>query len=106
MVGVGGFEPPTSWSQTMRANRTALHPVSLDSMVPLAGLEPTLLAPEASALSSELQGHNRIILFLHSAFKRVVHKRSPRILILPFHCEYFPRVIQSAAKNLTIVRSW
>ena len=20
MVGVGGFEPPTSWSQTMRAN--------------------------------------------------------------------------------------
>jgi hypothetical protein len=70
MVGVGGFEPPTSWSQTMRANRTALHPVSLDSMVPLAGLEPTLLAPEASALSSELQGHNRIILFLHSAFKQ------------------------------------
>ena len=23
MVGVGGFEPPTSWSQTMRATRCA-----------------------------------------------------------------------------------
>ncbi len=29
-------------------------------MVRLAGIEPTLLAPEASALSTELQAHNRI----------------------------------------------
>ncbi len=29
--------------------------------VPPVGLEPTLLAPEASALSSELRGPNRII---------------------------------------------
>ncbi len=28
MVGVRGFEPPTSWSQTMRANRTAPHPAT------------------------------------------------------------------------------
>ena len=28
VVGVAGFEPATSWSQTMRANRTALHPVA------------------------------------------------------------------------------
>ena len=39
-------------------------------MVPLAGLEPTHLAPEASALSSELQGHKCIILPLHQAFKQ------------------------------------
>ena len=26
MVGVRGFEPPTPWSQTRCANRTALHP--------------------------------------------------------------------------------
>ena len=25
-VGVAGFEPATSWSQTMRDNRTTLHP--------------------------------------------------------------------------------
>ncbi len=31
-------------------------------LVPLAGLEPALPAPEASALSSELQGHTSIIL--------------------------------------------
>ena len=69
-VGVGGFEPPTSWSQTMRANQAALHPVFLNPVVPLAGLEPTHLAPEASALSSELQGHKCIILFPHRAFKQ------------------------------------
>ena len=38
-------------------------------MVPLAGLEPALLAPEASALSSELQGHEGIILLPGYAFK-------------------------------------
>ena len=37
-------------------------------MVPLAGLEPALPAPEASALSSELQGHRSIILLLKDAF--------------------------------------
>ncbi len=26
LVGVRGFEPPTSASQTLRANQTALHP--------------------------------------------------------------------------------
>ena len=26
-VGVAGFEPATSWSQTMRDDRTTLHPV-------------------------------------------------------------------------------
>ena len=40
-------------------------------IVPLAGLEPALLAPEASALSSELQGHSSIILLPRHAFKRV-----------------------------------
>ena len=29
-------------------------------MVPLAGLEPTLTAPEADALSTELQGLGRV----------------------------------------------
>ena len=71
MVGVGGFEPPTSASQTLRANQAALHPACLNYMVPLAGLEPTRLAPEASALSSELQGHDCIILSFHRAFKGI-----------------------------------
>ncbi len=26
LVGVGGFEPPTSWPQTRRSNLTELHP--------------------------------------------------------------------------------
>ena len=43
----------------------------LSLMAPLAGLEPALLAPEASALSSELQGHTRIILRPPNPFKRV-----------------------------------
>src|SRR2546428_5221891 len=29
-VGASGFEPPTSWSRTRRANRTALRPALLD----------------------------------------------------------------------------
>jgi hypothetical protein len=29
-VGARGFEPPTSWSRTRRANRTALRPEMLD----------------------------------------------------------------------------
>jgi hypothetical protein len=32
MVGVSGFEPPTSASQTLRANRTAPHPGFLISI--------------------------------------------------------------------------
>jgi hypothetical protein len=28
LVGVGGFEPPTSWSQTMRANPLRHTPIS------------------------------------------------------------------------------
>src|SRR5215211_736945 len=33
LVGVGGFEPPTSSSRTMRANRAALHPVTLSRWI-------------------------------------------------------------------------
>src|SRR5437016_3962432 len=29
-IGARGFEPPTSWSRTRRANRAALRPVVLD----------------------------------------------------------------------------
>ena len=77
MVGVGGFEPPTSWSQTKRAT-TALHPDGFIPMVPLAGLEPTHLAPEASALSAELQGHTcmTMILFLTEACKALYAYRA------------------------------
>jgi hypothetical protein len=37
MVGVSGFEPPTSASQTLRANQTALHPDSYSIAEPLPG---------------------------------------------------------------------
>ena len=37
-------------------NRSHISPISWLGMVPLGGLEPPHLAPEASALSSELQG--------------------------------------------------
>jgi hypothetical protein len=29
LVGVGGFEPPTSWSQTTRSSLAELHPAKL-----------------------------------------------------------------------------
>lgn len=35
LVGMRGFEPPTSRSRTERANRTALHPDRLDGQNPM-----------------------------------------------------------------------
>jgi hypothetical protein len=52
--------------------------IILPFIVPLAGLEPALLAPEASALSSELQGHSSIILLLKGAFN--INKLSVSLL--------------------------
>jgi hypothetical protein len=48
MVGAGGFEPPTSWSQTMRANPCAT-PRNLElKPVPLAYLFSNFLPLLAS----------------------------------------------------------
>lgn len=34
-------------------------------MVPLVGIEPTQLVPETSALSTELQGHDDLMVFFY-----------------------------------------
>ena len=70
MVGAGRFELPTSWSQTRRP-AAGPRPVMLVSrgmlvglkqsvkgMVSLERVELSSLAPEASTLSVELQGHD------------------------------------------------
>ncbi len=41
------------------ATRAASHTL-LQNLVPLAGIEPALSAPEADALSAELQGQRRL----------------------------------------------
>ena len=45
-VGVAGFEPTTSWSQTRRDNRTTLHPEkSINKYAERLGLEPRRQLP-------------------------------------------------------------
>jgi hypothetical protein len=64
MVGVRGFEPPTSWSQTMRASRCAtprinLYPTILNHILS----SPSLLPPIEALLlidgrnESDVQSH-------------------------------------------------
>jgi hypothetical protein len=44
LVGMAGFEPTTSWSQTRHSNRTELHPVIFYSAV-REGFEPSVQFP-------------------------------------------------------------
>ena len=44
-VGVAGFEPTTSWSQTRRDNRTTLHPESFNIVI-TTGFEPVTVCLE------------------------------------------------------------
>ena len=56
MVGAARIELATSWSQTKRATAALRPEFYPQGMVPLGRLERPHLAPEASALSAELQG--------------------------------------------------
>ena len=52
MVGARGFEPPTSRSQTAHSGQAELYP---EKMVLPAGIEPTTLGLQPSALPFELR---------------------------------------------------
>ncbi len=52
LVGVSGFEPPTSCSRSRRANQAALHPVVLEVMLPTAARTLVAVRRPVKLLSS------------------------------------------------------
>src|SRR5687767_3288328 len=56
-IGARGFEPPTSWSRTRRANRTALRPET-DFHAPRGTRTPSLLVRSQTLYPIELWARN------------------------------------------------
>ena len=67
-VGVAGFEPATSWSQTRRDNRATLHPENVGANIALLISKKNLFLIFLAILSLHLFFTNKIYIELNFYF--------------------------------------